>query len=55
MLPTIRADLATLADPKQTAKLEPQRKGKLDKLVADVKAAVAKIETLRGAGAAAGT
>ena len=46
VLPTIRADLATLADPKQTAKLQPQRKAQLDKLVADTKAAVVKIEKM---------
>jgi hypothetical protein len=46
VLPTVRADLATLADPKQTGKLEPQRKARLAKLVEDVKGAIAKIEKM---------
>ena len=46
VLPTVRADLATLADPKQAKALQPARRARLEKITADTQAAVAKIEKL---------
>ena len=46
VLPTVRADLARLADPKQVAKLSAAGRAKIEKLTAETRAAVAKIEKL---------
>lgn len=44
VLPTVRADLATLADPKQTGKLAAAQRRQFEGLIAEIKAVVAKLE-----------
>ena len=46
VLPSVRSDLATLADPKQTRHLAPDRKAKVERTIAQAHAAAAKIQSL---------
>ena len=54
ILPTVRRDLARLADPKQAAQVFRSDRDKVEKLTADTRAAVSKIEKLLTAPAVKG-